>query len=72
VEAGFKTAAGMLRELGVPFWLAVGLLEHGEWLAEQGDAERAQPLLAEAGEIFQGLGARPWLERLAAQAASHP
>jgi tetratricopeptide (TPR) repeat protein len=66
VEAGFKAAAGMLRELGVPFWLAVTLLEHAEWLAKDAGDERAEPLLAEAAEIFERLGARPWLERLAA------
>jgi tetratricopeptide (TPR) repeat protein len=65
VEAGFKAAAGMLRELGVPFWLAVTLLEYGEWLAKDAGAEPAEPLFAEAGDIFQRLGAQPWLERLA-------
>jgi tetratricopeptide (TPR) repeat protein len=65
VEAGFKAAAGMLRELGVPFWLAVTLLEHAEWLARDAGTERAEPLFAEAGAIFERLGVRPWLERLA-------
>jgi class 3 adenylate cyclase/tetratricopeptide (TPR) repeat protein len=66
VETGFKAAAGMLRELGVSFWLAVTLLEHGEWLARDAGADSAEPLLVEAGEIFERLAARPWLERLAA------
>jgi class 3 adenylate cyclase/tetratricopeptide (TPR) repeat protein len=64
VEAGLKAAAGMLRELGVPFWLGVTLLEHGEWLARNAHAEAAEPLFAETGAIFERLGARPWLERL--------
>ncbi|MDP9342774.1 MAG: AAA family ATPase [Actinomycetota bacterium] len=64
VEAGFKTGAGMFREIGVPFWLAVSLLEHGDWLVSQGRAEEAGPLLEEAREIFEGLKAQPWLERL--------
>jgi tetratricopeptide (TPR) repeat protein len=64
VEAGFKAAAGMFRELEVPFWLAVTLLEHGEWLAGEGRGEEAGPLLAEAREVFERLRARPWLERL--------
>jgi class 3 adenylate cyclase/tetratricopeptide (TPR) repeat protein len=64
VEAGFKAATGMLRELGVPFWLGVTLLEHGEWLARDARAEAAEPLFAEARAIFERLGARPWLERL--------
>ena len=65
VEAGFNAAAGMLRELGVPFWLAVTLLEHAEWLASDGDTQRAEPLLTQVADAFERLGARPWLERLA-------
>jgi tetratricopeptide (TPR) repeat protein len=65
VQAGFKAAAGMLRELGIPFWLAVTLLEHAEWLVKEGDAQQAGPLLIEARAIFERLGAQPWLERLA-------
>jgi class 3 adenylate cyclase/tetratricopeptide (TPR) repeat protein len=64
VEVSFKAAAGMLRELGIPFWLAVTLLEHAEWLVRDGDATRAGPLLTEARAIFERLGAQPWLERL--------
>jgi hypothetical protein len=63
-EAGFKAGAGLFREIGVPFWLAVTLLEHGEWLMGQGREEQARPLLAEARQIFDGLAARPWLERV--------
>jgi class 3 adenylate cyclase/tetratricopeptide (TPR) repeat protein len=66
LEAGFTAAARMLRELGIPFWLAVSLLEHGEWLIADARAESAEPLLAEARQIFERLGARPWVERLAA------
>jgi len=65
VEPGFKAAAGLFRELGMPFWLAVSLLQHGEWLASTGRLGDAEPLLAEAREIFERLQARPWLERLA-------
>jgi class 3 adenylate cyclase/tetratricopeptide (TPR) repeat protein len=64
VEAGFKAAAGMFRELSIPFWMAVTLLEHGEWLSGQGRAEQAGPLLTEARGIFERLKARPWVERL--------
>jgi class 3 adenylate cyclase/tetratricopeptide (TPR) repeat protein len=70
VEAGFKAAAGMLRELGIPFWLAVTLLEHAEWLAKDEDAQRAEPFLTEARAIFERLGAQPWLERLALHPAT--
>jgi class 3 adenylate cyclase/tetratricopeptide (TPR) repeat protein len=65
VEPGFKTAAGMFREVGVPLRLAIVLLEHGEWLVQQGRATDAEPLLREAREIFERLKAKPWLERLA-------
>jgi hypothetical protein len=40
------------------------LLEHGEWLAQSRQSEEAEPLLTEAREIFERLGAKPWLERL--------
>jgi class 3 adenylate cyclase/tetratricopeptide (TPR) repeat protein len=70
VQAGFKAAAGMLRELGIPFWLAVTLLEHAEWLAKEGDTQQAEPLLTEARAIFERLDAQPWLERLALHPAA--
>jgi class 3 adenylate cyclase/tetratricopeptide (TPR) repeat protein len=62
--AGYGAAAEQFRELGIPFWLAVTLLEHGEWLVGQGRPSQAEPLLAEANEIFERLGAKPWLERV--------
>jgi hypothetical protein len=40
------------------------LLEHGEWLTEQGRGVDAKPLIEEAREIFERLKARPWIERL--------
>ena len=65
VEPGFRTAAAGFREIGLRFWLAVTLLEHGEWLVGgQSRVDDAEPLLAEAHEIFDRLEARPWLERL--------
>jgi len=63
-EEGFKAAAAIFREREIPFWLAVTLLEHGEWLVQQERLDDAEPLLAEAREIFEGLQAIPWLERL--------
>lgn len=64
VVPAFKSAVGMFRELAMPFWMAVALLEHGEWLVAQGQQELAQPLLREAREIFERLQAHPWLERM--------
>ena len=64
VEPGFKAAAGMFREIGLPFPLAETLIEHGEWLVQQGRPTDAEPLLREAREIFERLKAKPWLDRL--------
>jgi hypothetical protein len=55
-EAGYRAAQAVFRELELPFWLAVTLLEHGE-------ATGNAPLVAEARELFAKLGATPWLER---------
>jgi tetratricopeptide (TPR) repeat protein len=54
----FAAAVAGFRDLGIPFWLAVTLLE-------QGDPDGVE----EAGEIFARLGATPWLERVAELAA---
>ena len=59
----YEAAAKRFRELGVVFWLAVTLLEHGEL---SGDTA----LLDEAREIFEQLRARP-LAR-AARGSSKP
>jgi hypothetical protein len=64
VETRFAEAEKTFRELAIPFWLAVTLLEHAEWLAMSGQAGEAEPLFAEARPIFQRLRAQPWLERL--------
>src|SRR5207247_8749783 len=72
VEPGFKSAAGLYREIGTPFWLAQTLLEHGEWLGEQGRAEEAKLLLEEARGIFERLRATPWLERVEKAGLARP
>jgi hypothetical protein len=64
VNALFKGAVGLFREIAVPFYMAVTLLEHGEWLARQGRNAEAGPLLDEAQGVFERLRAEPWLERL--------
>jgi class 3 adenylate cyclase/tetratricopeptide (TPR) repeat protein len=65
VESRFKSAAGAFRELSMPFWLAVTMLEHGEWLVDKERRPEADPLLTEARSIFERLEARPWLDRVA-------
>ena len=62
-DDAFAAAAARFRELELPFHLAVTLLEHGEGLIGRGQPSEAEPLLAEATEIFGRLEARPWLER---------
>jgi class 3 adenylate cyclase/tetratricopeptide (TPR) repeat protein len=64
-EAGFTAAATRFRKLDMLFWLAVTDLEHAERLFELGREAEAEPLLAEAQEIFARLEATPWLERAA-------
>jgi hypothetical protein len=71
-DGHYVAAASQLRGLELPFHLAVVLLEHGEWLVARDRAGDADPLLAEARETFERLGATPWLERLDAVDASEP
>ncbi|HEY6151063.1 MAG TPA: adenylate/guanylate cyclase domain-containing protein [Gaiellaceae bacterium] len=63
-EERFRAAAEILREISARFYLAVVLLEHGEWLVQSGRPEDAEPLLREARETFERLKAAPWLERM--------
>jgi class 3 adenylate cyclase/tetratricopeptide (TPR) repeat protein len=72
VVPAFRRAATLFRELGVPFYLAVTLVEHGEVLVAQGRNDEAGSLLAEAREIFERLGALPWLERTGRVVAAGP
>jgi tetratricopeptide (TPR) repeat protein len=64
VEPSFEAAVHVFRELGLPFWIAVTLLEQSESLIENGRTADAEERLAEARSIFERLKARPWLERL--------
>jgi tetratricopeptide (TPR) repeat protein len=59
-----RDAIALLRGIEVPFLLAQTLLQRGERLAPAD----AAPLLREAREIFERLGAAPWAERAAAGA----
>ena len=56
---GLAAVAARFRALNIPFWLAVALVEQ----AEVEDGPEVGGLLAEAREIFERLGAAPWLER---------
>ena len=58
-----KRATGLFREIATQFYLAITQLEHGDGWSRQGRAAEAEPLLAEAREVFEGLKGRPWLER---------
>jgi tetratricopeptide (TPR) repeat protein len=63
-DAGFSSAVAAFRDLSMPFWLAVTLLEQAESLAARGRGSDAGPLLDEARVIFDRLQARPWQERV--------
>jgi tetratricopeptide (TPR) repeat protein len=60
----WKAATGAFREVGATFWVAVTLVEHGEWLASHGRVEDSVAALEEARTIFERLKAAPWLERI--------
>ena len=66
MEDARKGAIGLFREIDYPFWTAVTLYEHASWLRDQQRAADAEPFLADARLIFEGLGAKPWLERVEA------
>jgi predicted ATPase/class 3 adenylate cyclase len=69
-EQGFAAAASTFREFGMPYWLAVTLVELGECLAAQG--REPEGMLAEARETFERLGAVRWLERMESQRETIP
>jgi len=63
VQPAFEAAAGRFREVSLPFWLAVTLLQESEWLHAHHRGSEAVALLTESRGIFQRLAATPWLER---------
>ncbi|MFN2628387.1 MAG: AAA family ATPase [Gaiellaceae bacterium] len=65
----FRRAAALFRELAFPFYLAMVLLEHAEWLVTQEPREEADPLLVEAHQLLERLEASPLLERVERLAA---
>lgn len=64
-ERNFASAVALFRELGLPFYLAVTLVEQGEWLSTQTRLDEVVVVAGEASEIFERLQAAPWLERVA-------
>ena len=72
VERDYREAESIFARHGLVFHCATTLLEHAEWLAAQGRADDAGPLLAEARATFEHLEAAPWLDRLAGVEAASP
>jgi hypothetical protein len=66
----FKSAIGLFRETGIPYWRALAQVEHAEWLTSQGRSEEAAPLVVEARQTLDRLGAIRWLERAERLSAS--
>ena len=64
VASSFLAAESIFREIEMPFRLAVTQLEHAEWLAARGETGDAEALRGAAREVFDRLGAVPWLERV--------
>ena len=64
--AHFLEAEAAYEGLGAPFHLAVTRLEHAESLASAGRSDEARALRATAREVFERLGAAPWVERAGA------
>jgi len=64
-ERWFRRSIDLFRELETPFLLARALLQYVELL---GPTDEAGALRDEAVEVFQALGATPWIERARAGA----
>ena len=61
----FGVALANARNVGYAFYLAPVLVDYGRWLVDTGRADEAEPLLAEARGLWEGMGAVAWLERIA-------
>ena len=68
----YGLALANARNLGFAFGLAPVLYDYGSWLVSTGRDAEAVPLLSEARELFERMGARVWLRRLDAVAPSLP
>jgi class 3 adenylate cyclase/tetratricopeptide (TPR) repeat protein len=65
VEERFRTAARTLEESGLPYYSAQAEGHLAEWLWRQGRGAEAEQVAAAALQVFERLGAVPWVERLA-------
>ena len=63
VGAAYPLAVEALREVGSPYHLAKGLLDHAEHLHSTGDTEAAGGAAAEAAVLAHGLAAQPLVMR---------
>ena len=70
VQAGLTAAIDGFRSLGYPYWHAVAQLDLAAWFQSQRRDGDAAPLLAEAIDTLQMLGAAPALTRALALQAS--
>ncbi|HJR94100.1 MAG TPA: hypothetical protein VJ807_01610, partial [Gaiellaceae bacterium] len=66
----FGIALANARNLGYRYWLAPVLFDYGRWLVASGREEEGRPLLDEAREHFEHMGATSWLDRLDALATA--
>jgi class 3 adenylate cyclase/tetratricopeptide (TPR) repeat protein len=70
VEADLMAAIDGFRALGYPYWLARAELDLAAWLQSQGRDGESAPLMADAVERLEMLGAAPALARARALQAS--
>ncbi|MGZ8694498.1 MAG: AAA family ATPase [Gaiellaceae bacterium] len=68
----FGEALAAARSLGRVVYVAHVLADYGVWLVECDRTGEAEPLLEEARELFERMGARRWLERIDAVRPKEP
>jgi tetratricopeptide (TPR) repeat protein len=59
----FDVATQAFRDLGSPYHLAVGLLDHADHVHATGDSTTAEQLAEQADDLAQRLGAKPIIQR---------
>ena len=58
-DGRFKSATGLFREIGTPFYQACTMLEHAEWLTANGRTDDAAPLLDRGARDLRTTGSQP-------------